>query len=378
MRVLDIGTGRGDVALIAAELVGEDGSVVGVDLAPSAVAAARERVGGASAPQRLVPRRRSGSARLRRALSTPSSAATSSSSSRTRPRRYAGVAANVVPGGVVAFHEIDWTGHRSFPVVELWDRCCRLATEALVAGGADTQIGAKLSADLRGRRARSADAAQVDRRRRRRAERRRRNAARRPPDDAPAGAGRARAGGAGRAGPGVSGRAAATRDRSAQQLRVLLVGRDSLEPDLEAITRDRSVSPGRPDQRPHQHLGPHRGARRRARRMGGRGPTDARHGRRPRHRPRVVRLVRRHLADDDDGDDAAVRGADDADVLAPRSRLADHAVRRRATCSPGRRSASPRTSSVAWLARQPPPSLPGINEARGSPAPRWPQPASTS
>ncbi|MGZ4399746.1 MAG: SAM-dependent methyltransferase, partial [Gaiellaceae bacterium] len=46
MRVLDVGTGRGDVALIAAELVGEEGSVVGVDLAPSAVAAARERVAG--------------------------------------------------------------------------------------------------------------------------------------------------------------------------------------------------------------------------------------------------------------------------------------------------------------------------------------------
>ena len=43
-------------------------------------------------------------------------------------------------------HEIDWTGHRSFPAVELWDRCCRLATEALAAGGADTQIGAKLPA----------------------------------------------------------------------------------------------------------------------------------------------------------------------------------------------------------------------------------------
>ena len=36
MRVLDVGTGRGDVALIAAEHVGEEGSVVGIDLAPSA------------------------------------------------------------------------------------------------------------------------------------------------------------------------------------------------------------------------------------------------------------------------------------------------------------------------------------------------------
>src|SRR5262249_23490092 len=31
MRVLDVGTGRGDVAILVAELVGETGSVVGVD-----------------------------------------------------------------------------------------------------------------------------------------------------------------------------------------------------------------------------------------------------------------------------------------------------------------------------------------------------------
>ena len=145
MRVLDVGTGRGDVALIAAELVGEEGSVVGVDLAPSAVAAARERVAGL--PLRNVSFREGDPAALdyeqlfdavvgRYVLQfIPDPSATL--------RR---LAANVVPGGVVAFHEIDWTGHRSFPAVELWDRCCRLATEALAAGGADTQIGAKLPA----------------------------------------------------------------------------------------------------------------------------------------------------------------------------------------------------------------------------------------
>src|SRR5262249_25266197 len=43
MHVLDVGTGRGDVAFIAAELVGETGSVVGIDSAPAAIAVARER-----------------------------------------------------------------------------------------------------------------------------------------------------------------------------------------------------------------------------------------------------------------------------------------------------------------------------------------------
>jgi SAM-dependent methyltransferase len=36
MRVLDVGSGAGDVAFLAAELVGATGEVVGVDLAPAA------------------------------------------------------------------------------------------------------------------------------------------------------------------------------------------------------------------------------------------------------------------------------------------------------------------------------------------------------
>jgi tRNA A58 N-methylase Trm61 len=35
MRVLDVGTGRGDVAFLAAEFVGETGAVVGIDRAPA-------------------------------------------------------------------------------------------------------------------------------------------------------------------------------------------------------------------------------------------------------------------------------------------------------------------------------------------------------
>jgi SAM-dependent methyltransferase len=43
MRVLDIGCGRGDVAFIAARLVGKHGQVVGVDREPGALAVARAR-----------------------------------------------------------------------------------------------------------------------------------------------------------------------------------------------------------------------------------------------------------------------------------------------------------------------------------------------
>src|SRR5215475_6208816 len=41
MRVLDVGSGLGDVAFLAADLVGLSGEVVGTDVAPAAVAAAR-------------------------------------------------------------------------------------------------------------------------------------------------------------------------------------------------------------------------------------------------------------------------------------------------------------------------------------------------
>src|SRR4051812_48499231 len=40
MRVLDVGTGAGDVAFLLAELVGDSGEVVGVDRAPDALAVA--------------------------------------------------------------------------------------------------------------------------------------------------------------------------------------------------------------------------------------------------------------------------------------------------------------------------------------------------
>ena len=43
MRVLDIGSGAGDVAFLAAELVGPKGEVVGTDLSSTALANARTR-----------------------------------------------------------------------------------------------------------------------------------------------------------------------------------------------------------------------------------------------------------------------------------------------------------------------------------------------
>ena len=66
MRVLDVGSGGGDAALVAAELVGKGGEVVGVDTAPAAVAAAQARVDALGKHNVLVPTRRFGPTAVRR------------------------------------------------------------------------------------------------------------------------------------------------------------------------------------------------------------------------------------------------------------------------------------------------------------------------
>jgi predicted O-methyltransferase YrrM len=47
MRVLDIGSGVGDVALLLADVVGPTGEVVGIEAAPESIAIAAERVAAA-------------------------------------------------------------------------------------------------------------------------------------------------------------------------------------------------------------------------------------------------------------------------------------------------------------------------------------------
>lgn len=56
MQVLDVGCGPGDVSLIAAELVGEEGSVIGVDTNASMLNIAQARVQEARLSQVCQPR----------------------------------------------------------------------------------------------------------------------------------------------------------------------------------------------------------------------------------------------------------------------------------------------------------------------------------
>jgi SAM-dependent methyltransferase len=48
------------------------------------------------------------------------------------------------PGGVLAFHEPDWDGARSFPALPTYDQCCRWIGETFRSLGTDTRMGIKL------------------------------------------------------------------------------------------------------------------------------------------------------------------------------------------------------------------------------------------
>lgn len=143
MRILDVGSGAGDVAFLARALVGDRGSVVGLDRAPEAVQVARSRAAAlgftnvaflegdpsefpfevpfdAVVGRYVLQFQRDPAATLRR------------------------LASRVRPGGVVVFHEIDWSGLSSYPPVPSYDRLCSWGAETLRRHGTETRMGAKL------------------------------------------------------------------------------------------------------------------------------------------------------------------------------------------------------------------------------------------
>ena len=104
MKVLDLGSGPGDVAfLVAADIVGEAGSVVGIDLNPDgrAVRASRATINGE--PMSTSLKAIAASATFR-TISTPSLADLCSFTP-VMSRDVATVARHVRPGGMVAFAE---------------------------------------------------------------------------------------------------------------------------------------------------------------------------------------------------------------------------------------------------------------------------------
>jgi SAM-dependent methyltransferase len=143
MRVLDIGTGAGDVAFLAADLVGPTGRVVGVDRSDAALATARTRAEAMSLTN--VSFHQSELSEM--TFDQPFDAAIGRYVLCFQPDPVSllrGIAKLSRPGGVILFHEADRAQMRSFPPAPTYDRCCRWLSEVYRRSGVDAWIGVKL------------------------------------------------------------------------------------------------------------------------------------------------------------------------------------------------------------------------------------------
>lgn len=143
MRVLDIGSGAGDTALLAADIVENAGEVVGIDRSALAVSAAQDRV-------RALGRSN---------ISFREATVESLDSTETFDAvvgRYVlmfnpdpaamlkAAARHVRPGGVIVFHEVDWHGYRSHPASSAYDRCRDWIVQTFQKVGTNPFMGADL------------------------------------------------------------------------------------------------------------------------------------------------------------------------------------------------------------------------------------------
>jgi SAM-dependent methyltransferase len=144
MKVLDLGSGAGDVALLAARLVGSEGEVVGIDTNPSILDTAR--------------------ARARDAGCSNVSFAAGDITDLPLPQDFDAVVGRYVlmfmpdpaaamravedhsrPGGIAAFQEPDLTqGPYAYPSSSLLDQIWQWISVAFRESGADPEMGLKL------------------------------------------------------------------------------------------------------------------------------------------------------------------------------------------------------------------------------------------
>jgi len=143
-RILDLGSGVGDVAMLASRLVGTSGEVVGVERDTRSIARARIRVAEAGLPN--VSFTQSDVSKLSddkpfdalvgrfilQFLADPIAALRSLSQL-------------VRPGGVIAFHEPCWSAILPLAAhLPLWSACASLVRESLQRSGGNTEMGLTL------------------------------------------------------------------------------------------------------------------------------------------------------------------------------------------------------------------------------------------
>ena len=143
MRILDVGSGSGDVAFLAAEMAGPAGEVIGTDLAPAAVEHANARA------------QSRGAANVRFLEGNPAEMAF--------PQPFDAVVGRLVlmycpdpvsmlrklarhlrPGGLIVFQDFDLANARSLPPAPTFDRALDWIKRTLAATGARLQLGLEL------------------------------------------------------------------------------------------------------------------------------------------------------------------------------------------------------------------------------------------
>jgi ubiquinone/menaquinone biosynthesis C-methylase UbiE len=144
MKVLDLGSGAGDVALLAARLVGPDGAVVGVDTNPAILEIARARA--RDAQHRNVSFEAGHIGEL--SLARDFDAVVGRYVLMFMPdpgRALREIVDHLRPGGIAAFQEPDFTqGPYAVPPSSLLEQMGRWITEAFRKSGADPEMGPKL------------------------------------------------------------------------------------------------------------------------------------------------------------------------------------------------------------------------------------------
>jgi len=143
MRVLDVGSGPGDVSFVAARLVGPTGTVLGVDAAPEMIELARAR----AAEQGLSAVHFERAAVDAIALDKPVDAVVGRLILMHLPDPAAALrrlSSFVRPGGVIAFSENDITGTQSIPELPLFGQVTAGIVRAFEAMGLSARFGTTL------------------------------------------------------------------------------------------------------------------------------------------------------------------------------------------------------------------------------------------
>jgi ubiquinone/menaquinone biosynthesis C-methylase UbiE len=143
-RILDIGSGVGDVAMLAARLVGPSGEVVGVERDTRSIARARVRI--AEGGLRNVTFTQSDVSQLSGEKAFDAVVGRFILQFLPDPVAALGSLSQLVrPGGVVAFQEPCWTAILPLAThLPLWSECASLICESLQRFGGNTEMGLAL------------------------------------------------------------------------------------------------------------------------------------------------------------------------------------------------------------------------------------------